>query len=72
MDPAKRSGKRRTVVIVALFSLTILGCAAAIQMPAAGAGGLLHPFRRRVSITPHAGCESTIFAVAEVSLAGWR
>ena len=42
------------------------------QLPAAGAGGLLHPARHRVTEAPPPACEEATFAGAGVSLKGWR
>ena len=42
------------------------------QLPAVGAGGLLHPARHRVTEAPPPACEEATFAGAGVSLKGWR
>jgi len=42
------------------------------QLPAAGAGGLLHPARRRVVGPPPTGCQDATFAGEGVTLKGWR
>jgi pimeloyl-ACP methyl ester carboxylesterase len=41
------------------------------QLPAIGAGGLLHPARRAVTTSPPEGCTSAEFAGAGVTLRGW-
>lgn len=41
------------------------------QLPAIGAGGLLHPARARVAITAPEGCEDAAVAGAGVTLKGW-
>jgi hypothetical protein len=42
------------------------------QLPVWGAGGLLHPARRRVTLPPPTRCEEAVFAGAGISLQGWR
>jgi len=42
------------------------------QLPAIGAGGLLHPGRRHVVTPPPTGCEDAILAGDGVNLKGWR
>jgi len=51
--------------------LVALGVVAS-QLPAAGAGGLLHPARRRVVGPPPTGCQDARFAGEGVTLEGWR
>ena len=43
----------------------------ATQLPAIGAGGLLHPMRSRVRRVPPAGCQDTTYQGDGVSLKGW-
>ena len=51
----------------------LLGVEAVLsQLPAAGAGGLLHPSRHRVTAPPPTGCEASTFAAGDVALRGWR
>jgi pimeloyl-ACP methyl ester carboxylesterase len=42
------------------------------QLPALGAGGLLHPGRTTAKVPPPQPCKSTDFAGAGVTLKGWR
>jgi len=42
------------------------------QLPAIGAGGLLHPFRRSSVGRPPDSCEAVLFDGANVQLKGWR
>ena len=42
------------------------------QLPALGAGGLLHPGRRSTTLAPPDHCVETDFAGAGVTLKGWR
>jgi len=51
--------------------LLILGIVAS-QLPAAGAGGLLHPGRRRVVGPPPPRCSERTFAADGVKLQGWQ
>jgi pimeloyl-ACP methyl ester carboxylesterase len=62
--------KRATWIGVAVAA----GLAVALlwrQLPAIGAGGLLHPARRAATSSPPDGCTSTDFAGAGVTLRGW-
>jgi pimeloyl-ACP methyl ester carboxylesterase len=52
-----------------LCGLLALG---ATQLPAAGAGALIHPFRRRVNLAPPPSCVDVSFAGAGASLRGWH
>jgi pimeloyl-ACP methyl ester carboxylesterase len=63
--------KRLAIVGVGVMVLVALGLAAA-QLPSIGAGGLLHPARRRVVGAPPPRCEDATFAGEGVSLKGWR
>jgi pimeloyl-ACP methyl ester carboxylesterase len=70
------SGRARSRLVVALlvagvFILAALGVAEN-QLPSAGAGGLLHPGRRRVDRPPPPTCEEATLAGEGVSLKGWR
>jgi alpha-beta hydrolase superfamily lysophospholipase len=62
---------RRLIWLLAIVILVVL-VAAVTQLPALGAGGLLHPSRRRVAARPPGGCEATTFRGDGVSLKGWR
>src|SRR6478609_11340648 len=46
--------------------------AAATQLPAIGAGGLLHPFRRPVTRPAPDGCANVTLQGEGLALAGWR
>src|SRR5688500_20233541 len=48
------------------------GVVAATQLPAIGAGGLLHPARRPVAGRPPASCREMRFRGEEDALEGWR
>src|SRR3954470_5550666 len=52
-------------------AITILGVLLWQQLPAIGAGGLLHPGRRAVTQAAPAGCRERDFAGAGVTLRGW-
>jgi len=52
--------------------LTIAAGAAVTQLPALGAGGLLHPARRPVVGAAPKGCDDVVFAGDGVALKGWR
>jgi alpha-beta hydrolase superfamily lysophospholipase len=49
-----------------------LGIVVAGQLPPAGAGGLLHPARRRVLALPPPTCQETTVAGEGLNLTGWR
>jgi len=61
----------RTIRVAAIV-LAIGGVLAVTLAPELGAGGLLHPARRRVSRAAPPGCDEETFAGAGVRLAGWR
>ena len=67
-----RSLRWRPALAVAVVGLLMGGGFAVLQLPAAGAGGLLHPARRRVVQPPPETCREAVFAGARVSLKGWR
>jgi pimeloyl-ACP methyl ester carboxylesterase len=52
-------------------AILLIGVAAASQLPAIGAGGLLHPGRRQVTGAAPRACQDATFAGAGVSLKGW-
>ena len=64
---------RRTIVTL----LTAVGVAAALvvtaatQLPALGAGAVLHPWRSGVQMATPEGCEPVTFAGRDVRLEGW-
>jgi uncharacterized protein len=62
---------RRMAVGIAVLTVIAFG-AAATQLPAIGAGGLLHPARRPISATPPPVCRNTTFTGEGVQLKGWR
>ena len=64
-------GSRLVFVSVSGILLIALGVAAS-QLPAAGAGGLLHPARHRVIGDPPPTCQDATFAGEGVELKGWR
>jgi pimeloyl-ACP methyl ester carboxylesterase len=55
-----------------LCAVLIGGALAIGQLPALGAGGLLHPARRHVAQPPPPQCQEAAFAGAGVRLNGWR
>lgn len=65
--------RNRWRVALAVFVALILVSAATAhsRLPALGAGGLLHPARRPVTISPPSSCEDVTFAGADVTLKGW-
>jgi uncharacterized protein len=63
-------GQLLTVTAVVILA-GVLGLVAS-QLPSAGAGGLLHPSRRRAVGSPPPNCQDATFAGAGVSLKGWR
>ena len=62
---------RLVLVSLGLILLVALGVGAS-QLPAAGAGGLLHPARRRVSVGPPPACQDATFTGEGLDLKGWR
>jgi pimeloyl-ACP methyl ester carboxylesterase len=68
MPPLK---SRLAFVIVSGILLIALGLAVR-QLPAAGAGGLLHPARHRVIGDPPPTCEDATFTGEGLELKGWR
>jgi len=67
---------RRRRLVQAVISVTVVLLAAlavaARQLPSAGAGGLLHPARRRVVGSPPPTCQDATFAGDGVTLKGWQ
>jgi uncharacterized protein len=57
-------------------ALAVVGCVALAllwgQLPALGAGGLLHPSRTVTTVPAPLNCQATNFAGAGVTLKGWR
>lgn len=62
---------RRTAWLMGAIVLAIAAAAVA-QLPALGAGGLLHPSRRQVTTPAPSGCDTTTFQGDGVTLRGWR
>jgi pimeloyl-ACP methyl ester carboxylesterase len=62
---------RAASLICAGLLLIVLGIAAN-QLPSLGAGGLLHPGRRRVAVSPPPSCQEATFAGDGATLKGWR
>lgn len=62
---------RIALIGFALIAAAILTLAAS-QLPALGAGALLHPARRHVDARPPEGCSETAFSGAGINLAGWK
>lgn len=66
------SGARLAVIIgLASVVMAMLGVVAS-QLPMLGAGGLLHPFRHRLSVAPPHSCRDAAFAGVGVELAAWK
>jgi pimeloyl-ACP methyl ester carboxylesterase len=59
-------------VLIAIIVVSVLAGAAHSQLPALGAGGLLHPLRRPVVAPPPTPCVDAVFLGAGVNLKGWR
>jgi pimeloyl-ACP methyl ester carboxylesterase len=68
------SPRRRQIIIFiggALVLATVLGVIQS-QLPSVGAGGLLHPSRRREAGSRPAMCDDAVFVGEGVQLTGWR
>ena len=65
------SRRLRWTLIASLAALIAAVLAVATQLPAIGAGGLLHPARVRVSGSPPDSCRDSVFSGAGVELRGW-
>jgi uncharacterized protein len=64
---------RWRLVLVSLGGILLIALGVgASQLPAAGAGALLHPARRRVSGGPPPTCEDATFTGEGLDLKGWR
>jgi pimeloyl-ACP methyl ester carboxylesterase len=70
-DLTMKIRSRRTAGLLGVIALIALGVILA-QLPVFAAGGLLHPFRRRVGSPAPDGCEDVRFEGAGVALRGWR
>jgi len=65
-------GRVRVVIVTAATALVVVGGLAASQLPAIGAGGLLHPARHS-AVEPRPDiCKDVVFKGAGVDLQGWR
>ncbi len=66
--------RRRLILTVTVIGLvvTVLRGVVVGQLPAAGAGGLLHPARHRVVGPPPPTCQDATFAGEGVNLKGWQ
>ena len=62
----------RAVVAVAVIIVTALLAVVHAQLPAVGAGGLLHPSRRATRASTPTSCVEASFAGNGVTLKGWR
>ena len=59
----------KAITVIAVVAALAVACA---QLPALGAGGLLHPARRVSAAPTPASCRAADFAGAGVTLRGWR
>jgi pimeloyl-ACP methyl ester carboxylesterase len=65
--------KARRVVLVSVAGIALIASGLAVsQLPAAGAGGLLHPARRAAIGAPPPNCQTTTYAGEGLTLKGWR
>src|ERR1700674_2142429 len=62
----------RLALFAVVVLLTVGGGVATRQLPALGAGGLLHPARYRVVVGAPETCDDASFSGARVVLEGWR
>jgi uncharacterized protein len=58
--------------IISVAAILVISVAATSQLPAIGAGGLLHPGRRPVTGAAPTSCQDATFAGEGVSLKGWK
>jgi pimeloyl-ACP methyl ester carboxylesterase len=65
-------GRLRVVLLAAAAILIVAAGIVQSQLPALGAGGLLHPYRRAMNEPAPDICEERRFNGAGVELAGWR
>jgi pimeloyl-ACP methyl ester carboxylesterase len=65
---------RRSAAIARIGAAIAIAAAGCIwlELPAFGAGGLLHPARHRIDITAPRQCRDATFAGVDVTLRGWR
>jgi pimeloyl-ACP methyl ester carboxylesterase len=66
--------RRNVVLAVIAIAVALLSALAVVatQLPSAGAGGLLHPARRRVVGSPPSTCQDTTFGGDGLTLKGWQ
>ena len=63
----------RSLLIISAGGILLIALGvAARQLPAIGAGGLLHPARHRVKATPPPTCQDETFSGDGLDLKGWR
>lgn len=62
----------RVGLVAAAVLLIAIGVLVQSQLPAIGAGGLLHPFRRSTVGRPPGSCDVALFDGVGVQLKGWR
>jgi uncharacterized protein len=62
---------RRTKLVTVLIVVAVAALLGISWLPELGAGGLLHPARRRVVAPPPPGCAHASFAGDDASLKGW-
>jgi alpha-beta hydrolase superfamily lysophospholipase len=67
-----RHGRFRVVILVVATAVIVAAGVVASQLPALGAGGLLHPARRAMVVPLPETCEDVPFKGAGVDLKGWR
>ena len=64
--------RRTTVTLLTIVVVVVVLLVTAVsQLPAAGAGAVLHPWRSSVQMPPPDGCQAASFAGRDVRLAGW-
>lgn len=65
-------GRIRVAIVTAVTALIVVAGLVASQLPALGAGGLLHPARRSAVESRPDICKDVVFKGAGVDLKGWR
>jgi hypothetical protein len=66
--------RRRWTLVGLIVGIVLIAAGAIVQsqLPAIGAGALLHPFRRSAAGRPPDSCEAALFDGVGVQLKGWR
>src|SRR4029077_15132073 len=66
--------RRRWTLVGLIVGIVLIAAGAIVlsQLPAIGAGGLLHPFRRSAVGRPPDSCDAVLFDSVGVQLKGWR